>query len=677
MVTASPDDYCSACHDFDPQGPLHERDAVLRDTFGIHRVALENRTPAELRRRRDDCYRCAVLLAAAYKLASDWDKMTIWLEDHQNPKISLTGKDACSFELYTTEADSPVKHLHPLLEVPASPRSEATMDFMARQVKDCHDNHDKCKINHEFMPKRLIRLTEKGGHIIHPDEPVPYIALSYCWGGDKNIRTLRANITAHMDSINLGHLPRCFRDVAVIAPRLGINHLWVDSLCIIQDDHADWEDQFPRMSWVYKNASVVIAAAAIGNCQESFLGDDEHDERMRRPESFVIRDAHPSQPAAVRARAVPTIGLHEDLQSFYSARDPLDCRGWPLQERLLATRILVYSRTELQWSCQTLQACEGGHTSSPNHPFTPLITIDTAEKAFSLWHSQVMEFSKRRLTFETDKLPAISAVAGHVADVTGSRYIAGLWRDNLIRDMCWERHMFESLKWEATRHWRAPSFSWASVAGNVFYNDNSIAAKGFYLSQVVDAGATRQSSPVFGQVVDAWVDMEAPLIEATLETHPPYDGSDLFDYNNPGAMFPHGHPETLFLAKVGGWQIPFRGDTHLAPGPIRPTPREPAHGLGNTAYRVRDVDSVELSPPVTVWVMIVGYWWEYTNKYPNGQRWLTSIVLGRSERQPGAYERLGYKNQPWPPWEKIPQEDFDRINTHVHNEGEKQHFRIV
>lgn len=97
---ASPDDYCSACHDFDPQGPLYERDAVLRDTFGIHRVTLENRTPAELQQSRDACYRCAVLLAVAYKLATDWDKMTIWLEVQQNPRVSLIGKDACSFEIY-------------------------------------------------------------------------------------------------------------------------------------------------------------------------------------------------------------------------------------------------------------------------------------------------------------------------------------------------------------------------------------------------------------------------------------------------------------------------------------------------------------------------------------------------------------------------------------------------
>lgn len=63
------------------------------------------------------------------------------------------------------------------------------------------------------MPKRLLKLTDSGGHIVHPKEPVPYIALSYCWGGVKNLRTLRANLTEHMESINLGSLPQCFKDV--------------------------------------------------------------------------------------------------------------------------------------------------------------------------------------------------------------------------------------------------------------------------------------------------------------------------------------------------------------------------------------------------------------------------------------------------------------------------------
>ena len=426
------------------------------------------------------------------------------------------------------------------------------------------------------------------------------------------------------------------------------------------------------MSWVYKNATVVIAAASIHNCHESFL--EPH--RNRRPESFVIKSAHPDQPVPVRCRMVPTTGLHEDYQSFYSSRDPLDFRGWPLQERLLSTRLLVFSGTEVQWSCQTSQKCEGGHQDSINHPFRALQSIDTRSKAYHFWHQQIMEYSKRRLSFAADKLPAISAVASHISGITGSRYIAGMWKDNLIQDMCWERHMFESLKWENTDEWRAPTFSWASVQGNVFYNDDSPAGKGTYLTEVLETGTTLGGTPVFGQVTDGFVIVRGPLIPAKLSTHPPYDGSSLFDYNNPGAMFPHGHPETLFLTHVGDWSIPFRGDTHMAPGAIVPGPDDSEEARSDTAYRVGEKDSVKLSN-VEAWVMMVAYWYEYNNKYPDGQRWVTNMILGRSKRVPGAYERLGYKNQPWPPWEPISDGDMQRLDPHVNGKGEKMTFKIV
>jgi hypothetical protein len=99
---ASADDYCPICHDFDPCGPLRERDAVLRDTFGIYRITLENRGKAELKASQETCFRCAVLLEASNKLSKDWHKMTIWLEENQNPRVSLIGNDACSFEVYVS-----------------------------------------------------------------------------------------------------------------------------------------------------------------------------------------------------------------------------------------------------------------------------------------------------------------------------------------------------------------------------------------------------------------------------------------------------------------------------------------------------------------------------------------------------------------------------------------------
>ena len=75
------------------------------------------------------------------------------------------------------------------------------------------------------------------------------------------------------------------------------------------------------------------------------------------------------------------------------------------------------------------------------------------------------------------------------------------------------------------------------------------------------------------------------------------------------------------------------------------------------------------------WVKIVGHRWEHRNKYPNGQRWFTSILLGCSEWVLGTYEMSGYKNRPWPLEEEICKEDFERIDPRVFRGGEKSKFR--
>jgi hypothetical protein len=89
-----------------------------------------------------------------------------------------------------------------------------------------------------------------------------------------------------------------------------------------------------------------------------------------------------------------------------------------------------------------------------------------------------MKFSKPLLDSETDKLLTIFAAAGRVRAVAGSRYVASLSRDNFTHDMCWEPH-FQERQVARYKSLRAPKFSWTSVAGNVFYNDDSIAKKAF------------------------------------------------------------------------------------------------------------------------------------------------------------------------------------------------------
>jgi len=83
------------------------------------------------------------------------------------------------------------------------------------------------------------------------------------WGDVKvapPLRTLKSNYDMMKEGIDLRSLPKNFVDAAIVCARLGIQYLWIDSLCIIQDDTEDWEHEATLMHLVYRHAEVTIVA---------------------------------------------------------------------------------------------------------------------------------------------------------------------------------------------------------------------------------------------------------------------------------------------------------------------------------------------------------------------------------------------------------------------------------
>jgi hypothetical protein len=94
-----------------------------------------------------------------------------------------------------------------------------------------------------------------------------WVALSHCWGTKLRFVTVSSNIEAWMCSIPLQDMPPTFQDAVYTTRQLGYRYLWIDSLCIIQDDHQDWVAESTRMREYYKHAAITI------NC-DSASGDD-------------------------------------------------------------------------------------------------------------------------------------------------------------------------------------------------------------------------------------------------------------------------------------------------------------------------------------------------------------------------------------------------------------------
>ena len=95
----------------------------------------------------------------------------------------------------------------------------------------------------------------------------------------------------------------------------------------------------------------------------------------------------------------------------------------------------------------------------------------------------IQGYSRRKLTYEEDRLPAITGLAVDFQRHIGGNYLAGLWRPFLLEGLLWQACAVEisTELWisptveqkvhdRQPKEYRAPSWSWASQAGAVSYD---------------------------------------------------------------------------------------------------------------------------------------------------------------------------------------------------------------
>ncbi|KAI0323847.1 hypothetical protein GY45DRAFT_1439434 [Cubamyces sp. BRFM 1775] len=162
-------------------------------------------------------------------------------------------------------------------------------------------------------------------------------------------------------------------------------------------------------------------------------------------------------------------------------------RGWCLQERLLSTRSLVFTTETLQLRCHTKTQNVGGALHSgivgvprlPNaafHPYRPdARETDELQVINERWWEIVEDYTRRKLSNPSDKLVALSGLAEMFAQALGpnSGYQAGLWRDNLLRDLQWQLTSSFRSPERSSGSYYGPSWSWASIDGEVNWTDPS------------------------------------------------------------------------------------------------------------------------------------------------------------------------------------------------------------
>ena len=349
--------------------------------------------------------------------------------------------------------------------------SECTSDIKYFREK-CLEQHETCCPKGPFrLPKRVIDVGDDNNqpklHITN-GETTEYIALSHCWGSSAHCKLTKANLVERQSSISIESLPKTYRDVVDLARRMDIRYVWIDSLCIIQDDTLDWEQQAAQMGTIYRNASFTVAATHGPN-GDAGLFSDRPEHLLTRNLTFQDPDGQPVFVAYARkpilSHEVFFYGFHREKKSDY----PLEDRAWCFQERILSTRIAHFTKDELVWECNGFIRCEcegiipGEHSRTLREKFRQVMTETDTQRRITAWMEVLVEFCARRLTYESDRLPALASLARALQEKGFGDYIAGCWITELPRQLLWYR---PTARAKSMRPYRAPSWSFASAEGS-------------------------------------------------------------------------------------------------------------------------------------------------------------------------------------------------------------------
>ncbi|KAF4465669.1 hypothetical protein FALBO_7482 [Fusarium albosuccineum] len=541
-----------------------------------------------------------------------------------NPEIAFhsTGLKSYLFlQLYNSSDEGETwRQIRHLPDICADHLSPQGLSFMSACLRTCIDRHPLCRQSEDWVPTRLLYIGATGDNqvqLIETDQGLSerYIALSYCWGDKPTIKTLTENLDDMVSGIPFSALPSTYLDAIVLARELGIKYLWIDALCIIQDSQTDWERECSMMADVYSNAYLTIAAAssmsATQHFLQPFLGTEQDVAHpYRKTFSQKVDDGYGE--VLLKARVISQTGVHWRWQvgnDEQAAFEPITRRGWTLQEKLLSTRFLSISATEMSWSCKEAVFCEC--TSKLNH-----------QRSLQVWHKVVESYSKRALSKPTDKLPAISAIAARVQQRIGSEYVAGLWKDNIDNDLLWQR--IAPIR-ESQPEYVAPSFSWASMDGEVDYFCFRNGRQPYHKTSTV-------------LHVEAQARLEAPLSHVEggrLDVRGPLSLGVIQGFSNEG----------LLTFRLGTMYFQVEADTLLqtltTPGtegrPRMSACRRNPHGSGKSLSD----QLVECPDEIQCWVLRLGSFSVAAKPAQQGFRYFQLLVLGKSPTRGGAYERIG------------------------------------
>ena len=524
-------DVCKACGNFDVTAASHRRQTVFSE-----RYSRWDRRPAvaDIRAAASGgCKRCEVLVQALHWLEGDAAGVNLKFL----PTSVAMFTDATYLEVFPSGGEpSMACGFPPGLGVGRTRHADQTdaafFEDITMAINDCIRNHPDCRSplgTSDRRPCRLVEVPAQDGmpvRIVRAPPDVEYAALSHCWGTKPLKRLLKSDGSGDV-LFAWEEIPASFRDACTVARNLFLQYVWIDSLCIIQDDGDDWEREAAKMGAIYEGAYVTISATGAAASVDGFLfpryisdhfsAVDSHDRLVR----FTVRKYNTDAPFSGRfphygdTQNHPWLMRANDMDTEYL--NPIQLRGWCFQERLMSKRVLHFKRYEYMLECAGGYRCEcsgmrdlrkGTFKSFLNRMLkedvTPLerLTLEKLRdqllqdlgrarnapkelihtsgdtRMMQMWEMLIELYSRTCFTYQDDVLPALASLARSFHDKRPEwGFLSGIWQENLHRGLLWIPHDargFDGTLAERTKASRGdkaigPSWSWVFLKGRIRY----------------------------------------------------------------------------------------------------------------------------------------------------------------------------------------------------------------
>jgi hypothetical protein len=353
-----------------------------------------------------------------------------------------------------------------------------------------------------------------------------YLTLSHRWSDTPAVTLNNATLDQFLNFIPLSAMLQpeaaTLRHAVQVTRCLGFRYLWIDALCINQEDEQDKQHEISFMGEIYAGSELNIAATAASSGSDGLF----HERNPMEVEPCRKRVRFYKDSDWIRGDLIVYTMRWEEEVDFA----PLNWRGWVFQERMLAPRVLHFAQNQVLWSCPSLLAAEilpyGDRdlfSAFGDYMLTWHLDMSLDEASVTIhqktWAMLVANYSRTLLTLPQDKLVAISAISRKVCQLrklSAADYIAGLWQ----HDLPWQ------LLWRVTAPWEtksglstyiAPSWSWASLStGGVLW---TIIERGDIVAELVYVSVYLKTTDPFGRAYKR--------LHSSSRTHVQIDFSDI------------------------------------------------------------------------------------------------------------------------------------------------------